>query len=984
HDSASIASWTNTEVPSSDTNLRRIAREWKLDETGDVGTITITLDTTLLPDFDTDFNEVVVWIDSDGDFSSGATQYVMDTSNNEFVVQNVAISDGDYVSFGILRPTVYFATTASNGPEGTSPANVKVRINYITANDYSIDYDSVGGTAFKDTVDYYLTNNTLTFTAGDTVEYISIVLNNDTIKESEESILLRLTNPSTNLSLGADSSHTFTINDDDNSRTIQFSITADSANENKVRDSIIIEINNVDNDHHTTVDYTLTGTATGGGTDYTLSSGTFTVFAGFTQNYLSFPITDDALDEDNETIIISLSNPSNASLGTNTQFTYKILDNDTLPDVEFQFSTYNSSEGITPANIPVKISQVSGRDVTVDYSITGGTASGSGTDYTLSGGTVTVNEGDTLAYIQPVIIDDAIIEFEETIILKLSNPDSAELGAKDSVVFIINDNDNAGFTGPAGVGDTSNNKLWIRAEDLSLSNNDPVASWIDTSGNDNDFSQSTGSLQPSYHTSQINGYPTVRFDGSDLLTAPDIISGNIGRTLFIVTKMNTGGGTYDGLILSLDYPNGGAGSGTAFSVTPEVGLRVSGNKVFNEGLGTSNYRILTMSLAAGIDVTATEIYLDGTAGTESSSSSATINTGSNGTALGYSDHVVEYYNGDISEVIIYNTELNDAQRTIIENYLAAKYNLTISNDYYSYQNDHNYDIAGIGKIDASNSHSTAQSAGIIKIENASDLGDNEFLIFGHDNGSVSSWVNTDIPLSDVNFKRLNREWRLSETGDVGTISISLDTSDLPAKPSDFNYYVVWVDADGTFANGATQYYMSLQDGYYKAFNIAISNGNYVAFGLVKPVIQFTDTTANGSEATSPVTVSLSLNYKIADDATIDYSVSGGTATGSGNDYTATAGTATISSGTKTGSFQFTVTNDLLAESEESIEFTLSNPSDGITLGSDSVFTYYINDNDNSRKIQFVSTTLTADEDSTPVYAKIEISSIDGGSHTTAD
>ncbi|GAH61745.1 unnamed protein product [marine sediment metagenome] len=109
------------------------------------------------------------------------------------------------------------------------------------------------------------------------------------------------------------------------------------------------------------------------------------------------------------------------------------------------------------------------------------------------------------------------------------------------------------------------------------------------------------------------------------------------------------------------------------------------------------------------NVTGVESYLEGTALTEASSSSAVINTASGGTIIGgYNEGANAELNGDIVELFVYNTELNNAQRIIIENYLGAKYNLTVANDNYDYQNTHYYDLAGIGRIDASNQHTAGK------------------------------------------------------------------------------------------------------------------------------------------------------------------------------------------------------------------------------------------------------------------------------------
>lgn len=82
-----------------------------------------------------------------------------------------------------------------------------------------------------------------------------------------------------------------------------------------------------------TVTYTVTGgTATGSGTDYTLASGTATISVGETSTAIPFTIVDDSTDESDETIIITLSSPSGAELGT-TVYTYTITDNDDTPVV---------------------------------------------------------------------------------------------------------------------------------------------------------------------------------------------------------------------------------------------------------------------------------------------------------------------------------------------------------------------------------------------------------------------------------------------------------------------------------------------------------------------------------------------------------------------------------------------------------------------------------------------------------------------------
>lgn len=76
-----------------------------------------------------------------------------------------------------------------------------------------------------------------------------------------------------------------------------------------------------------TVDYTITGTAIAG-TDFNLAAGTLNFAAGDISETIGLSIVDDLLIEEDETVIITLSNPSEASMGTELVHTYTIVNDD--------------------------------------------------------------------------------------------------------------------------------------------------------------------------------------------------------------------------------------------------------------------------------------------------------------------------------------------------------------------------------------------------------------------------------------------------------------------------------------------------------------------------------------------------------------------------------------------------------------------------------------------------------------------------------
>jgi uncharacterized repeat protein (TIGR01451 family) len=78
------------------------------------------------------------------------------------------------------------------------------------------------------------------------------------------------------------------------------------------------------------VDYASDDGTAAAGSDYTAISDTLTFNPGTTVLTFSVPITDDTLDESNETITLTLSNPTNSILGSNNPAVLTILDDDVM------------------------------------------------------------------------------------------------------------------------------------------------------------------------------------------------------------------------------------------------------------------------------------------------------------------------------------------------------------------------------------------------------------------------------------------------------------------------------------------------------------------------------------------------------------------------------------------------------------------------------------------------------------------------------
>jgi hypothetical protein len=189
--------------------------------------------------------------------------------------------------------------------------------------------------------------------------------------------------------------------------------------------------------------FTIPATATAGA-DYTTFSNVLTFPPGLTSNTVLVPITDDALAESNETFYAFLNNPVDAVLGVPNPATVTIVDNDTVPPasntVQFVTTTYGRTEDMGLVFLTVSRTGDTSNPASVQWSVTGGTAS-SPADYGPTNGVLNFAPNQSTADIEITIVDDTLVESNETVVLTLSNPTGATLGAPSTATLTIFDND---------------------------------------------------------------------------------------------------------------------------------------------------------------------------------------------------------------------------------------------------------------------------------------------------------------------------------------------------------------------------------------------------------------------------------------------------------------------------------------------------------------------------------------------------------------
>jgi len=109
--------------------------------------------------------------------------------------------------------------------------------------------------------------------------------------------------------------------------TVAFSAATYSVNENAGTATITV-ILDAASDDTITVDYATSDGLATAGSDYTATSDTLTFAPDVTSQTFTVPILDDALEEGSETIVLTLSNPTNAIIGTPGVATLTIVDDE--------------------------------------------------------------------------------------------------------------------------------------------------------------------------------------------------------------------------------------------------------------------------------------------------------------------------------------------------------------------------------------------------------------------------------------------------------------------------------------------------------------------------------------------------------------------------------------------------------------------------------------------------------------------------------
>jgi len=525
----------------------------------------------------------------------------------------------------------------------------------------SVTYQTGTGTATPG-ADYTAASGTLNWASGDsTPKSFSIAILGDSIDEADETVVVQLTGAS-GATLGAPSSATLTIVDDDSTLqhgNLRLGNSSYTVGEGGGSVNLTVQRSN-GSDGAVSVNYaTGTGSALAD-SDYSTRSGTLTWGDGdTTARTIDVPILEDAAFEGAESFTVNLTAPGGgATLVAPSTATVSITDNDAAPvpgSLRFANATYAVNEGA--GTVTLTVNRVSGSDGSIDvnYATSNGTAT-SGSDYSARSGSLSWGSGDaTVRSIVVPILDDTQVESTQSFTVTLSSPTGgASVGSPGTATVSIADNDTA--TPPPGTLQFSSATYQVAESGGSIQ---ITVRRLNGSG---------GAVSVSYATSNGTASAGADYTGtSGTLSWPD---GDTSDKTFSVSIATDGlSENSETVNLALTAPGGGATLGSpASSVLTITDSTPGGGGGFSDDFGRANGAAIgngwverdasAFSLSAGRVVknatpgSSGDVLVYRPASENLGDSEASIEMGLNSSSVGYPQVFTRLQTGNIGSTIV--------------------------------------------------------------------------------------------------------------------------------------------------------------------------------------------------------------------------------------------------------------------------------------------------------------------------------------------
>jgi len=806
---------------------------------------------------------------------------------------NTTIGFPDLYSITVLNstpmPEVQFSQLSQSLIEQNSEINLSLNLDRLSALDTLISY-SIYGTASGNGTDYSLFAGELIIPAGESGITKKINIFDDNLYENNETIIIELIN-SESANIGPNNTHTITINNNDPMPEIAFSTNTINISENSNVISISLNLNTESQlDVHAPI--SITGTAKSNGLDYSMDSSDFIIPAGSLTCSRQIIITNDLLDEYDETIILSIDNPVNAASGSNKSETITILDDDSPPFINWLNSFQSISEDQKSLSITASLSEKSCKDVFVKYSITG-TASGNSQDYTDDLIEIIIKEGELQITKTFLINDDIFDENDETIIISMEDPINTILGD----VFI---------------------------QSITILDNDPkpYLKWTKTNQEINEDSGSVTIEASLSQKSNLNISALLGIEGSAIPSVDFILDENTinfapGQTNIIKTIIIVDD-NYDEIAENFKLSFKDPVNVILENITQTITI------IDNDPLPIVNWQNTSQTVAEDTEIVTITAKLNTISGQKVTVPySVSGDSLSGGTDHSLSDGIISIPAGQISsskEIIITNDLIDEKNETII---------ISITNPINAQKGDESVQTIEILDDDEKPSVSF-QYSDLILSEDSNKT--NVKVQLTHESGfdvvipfNIAGTASQGIDYNLSKYEFLIKAGSLSDEiiitlidDDIKendeTVILNIGTPENAIKKSPYNFVLTIEEDDPT------------------------------------PIVSWTTQTRYITEDSVNLTITANLTQKSSFDISIEYEISG-TASGNNIDHNLNAGNIRFNAQQLTSTKTFTIIDDTFFENDETIIITLKN-SQNVIIGNPYIQTIYIKNDDTKPVVSF--------------------------------
>src|SRR5918994_718906 len=338
------------------------------------------------------------------------------------------------------NPTITIGdVTVVEGSAGTTNAvfTIQVAPTPKPCCSLQVGWATAPGTALAP-ADYTTSSGTVTLNRSTPSRTVVVPVVGDTVDEVNETFVVNLSNLTGSPGTIGDAQGVGTITDDDGLPALSVNdVTVTEGNAGTTTATFTISLSAASG-QAVTVNWATTAGTAAAGTDYVAANGSRTVAAGSTTATVGITVNGDAVDEDDETFGLALSNLANATIGDGSG-AGTITDDDPLPALSIsEDSVTEGNAGTQTMTFTVTLSAPSSRTVTVQWATADDVAVAPG-DYAAAGGTPTFSPGQTSKSVNAIVNGDIVAEIDESFLVALSTPTNAAIGDGLAVGTIVDD-----------------------------------------------------------------------------------------------------------------------------------------------------------------------------------------------------------------------------------------------------------------------------------------------------------------------------------------------------------------------------------------------------------------------------------------------------------------------------------------------------------------------------------------------------------------